>query len=93
MGTLAALTVGASFRILIGGLIPMVIIYDFTNLGGNWALSIFGFITMPLMAIPFILYYYGPALRSRSRFSTMSADESHMVMMMNTKEMHGNMRA
>ena len=86
IGTLGALTAGASGRILIGGLIPMVI-FDFTNLGGDWALSIFGFVTIPLMAIPFILFFFGPALRSRSRFSEMSAEESQMLMLMNNKEM------
>ncbi|KAF2097771.1 MFS general substrate transporter [Rhizodiscina lignyota] len=81
-GTLAALTIGASARILIGGLIPMLIIFDFTNIGGDWALSIFGFITIVLIPIPFILFKFGPGLRARSRFSAKSPAEEQMIMMM-----------
>ena len=60
----------------------MVIIFDFTNLGGAWALSIFGFITIPLSLIPFVLYVFGPRLRARSKFSGMTAAEDHMMMML-----------
>ena len=68
-GTLACLTIMASLRLVLAGLIPMVIIFDVTNLGGDWAFGTFGFITILMLPIPFILFRWGPALRARSRFS------------------------
>lgn len=57
----------------------------FTNLGGNWALSIFGFISIPLLVIPFVLYKWGPTLRARSPYSQSMSIHSHMPV---STEMH-----
>ena len=54
----------------------------FTNLGGNWALSIFGFISIPCIAVPFVLYKWGPALRARSPYTKRMSIHSHMSVMM-----------
>lgn len=37
-----------------------------TNLTGGWAYSVFGFISIPLLAVPFFLFKFGPGLRARS---------------------------
>ncbi|KAM0716252.1 hypothetical protein Q7P37_007697 [Cladosporium fusiforme] len=54
--TLSALTAAASGRILFAGALPLVILQDFAGIGGNWALSIFGFISIVLWAVPFLLF-------------------------------------
>ncbi|KAF9078029.1 major facilitator superfamily domain-containing protein [Rhodocollybia butyracea] len=41
----------------------------FANLSFKWANTLFGCIACVLMPIPFILFFYGPTIRSRSRFS------------------------
>ena len=59
----------------------------FTNLGGNWALSIFGFISIPCIAVPFVLYKWGPALRARSPYTKRTSIHSHMPVMMEMDSM------
>jgi DHA1 family multidrug resistance protein-like MFS transporter len=59
----------------------------FIALGGNWALSIFGFISIPLIAVPFVLYKWGPALRMRSPYSQSSSIHSHMPLPKETERM------
>jgi MFS transporter, DHA1 family, multidrug resistance protein len=94
-GTLACLTIMASGRIVIAGLIAMVIIFDVTNLGGDWAYGTFGFITILMLPIPFILFKWGPALRARSKYSKLSkAEEEAMGMAAQHKvESHEGMQA
>lgn len=58
--------------------ILLTVIVAFTNITGAWALSIFGFISIPLIAIPFVLYKWGPALRARSPYSQSLSIHSHM---------------
>ncbi|KAF2245531.1 MFS general substrate transporter [Trematosphaeria pertusa] len=77
-GTLSALTAAACVRIATAGIIPLVIVQAFMNLGGNWALSIFGFISIPCLAVPFVLYKWGPTLRARSPYSRSLSIHSHM---------------
>ncbi len=47
-------------------------------LTGKWALSIFGFISIPLIAVPFILYKFGPSLRAKSTYTRNPSIHSHM---------------
>ncbi|KAF2690585.1 MFS general substrate transporter [Lentithecium fluviatile CBS 122367] len=77
-GTLSALTAAACTRIAVAGIIPLVIVQAFTNIGGNWTLSIFGFISIPCIAVPFVLYKWGPALRCRSQYSRSLSIHSHV---------------
>lgn len=68
-GTLSALTAAASGRLLFAGALPLVILQFFTAVTPKWALFIFGFISIPIWAIPFVLFRYGPILREKSRYS------------------------
>lgn len=65
--TLSALTVAASGRILFAGALPLVIIQAFTNIGGNWTLSIVGFLSIALWPMPFALFRYGKVWRDNSK--------------------------
>ena len=69
--TLSALTVAASGRILFAGALPLVILQDFTGIGGNWALSLFGFMSIALWPIPFVLFRYGKIWREKSGVARM----------------------
>jgi DHA1 family multidrug resistance protein-like MFS transporter len=65
--TLSALTVAAVGRILLAGALPLVILQDFAGLGGNWALSLFGFVSIALWPVSFVLFRYGKIWRERGR--------------------------
>lgn len=69
-GTLSALTVAAVVRILGAGVLPLVILQDITSsLGGGWGLSIFGFIGIAVIPVPFILFFFGKTWRQKSRYA------------------------
>lgn len=38
-------------------------------MGVGWATSVFGFVTVALLPIPWVLYKYGPTIRKRSAFT------------------------
>lgn len=72
--TLSALTVAACGRIFFAGALPLVIVQAFTNIGGNWTLSIFGFISIALWPVPFVLFRYGKIWREKSKFGSLSQE-------------------
>ena len=47
--------------------------YD--NLGIHWATSLFGFIALALMPVPWILFKWGPQIRAKSHYETMVFDK------------------
>lgn len=57
-------------RNLMGAVFPLFTTKMFQNLGYNWANTIFALIAVVMMPIPFVLYFYGPAIRKRSKFSS-----------------------
>ncbi|KAK5164372.1 uncharacterized protein LTR77_010068 [Saxophila tyrrhenica] len=76
-GTLSALTAAASARLLFAGALPLVILQFFTGVTPKWALFIFGFISIPMWVIPFVLFRYGAILREKSRYSKVSNIMGH----------------
>lgn len=38
-----------------------------TNITGGWAYSVFGFISIPMLAVPFFLFKFGHRLRTKSK--------------------------
>lgn len=78
-GTLSALTAAAVGRVLFAGWMPLVILYFITGVGAKWALFAFGIISIACWAIPILMFFFGPSLRERSRYSRVSATETmHM---------------
>ncbi|KAK5687919.1 hypothetical protein LTR17_026652 [Elasticomyces elasticus] len=71
-GTSTALTSAATGRILFAGFLPKVILYDITALTPRWAFGIFGFISIAMWPIPFLLFRYGATWRANSRYSKLS---------------------
>ncbi|KAL8658573.1 MAG: hypothetical protein Q9226_000907 [Calogaya cf. arnoldii] len=80
-GTLSALTVMATVRILCAAWLPLVIIPMIMGLQGQWAYSVFGFIAAAMMAVPVILFMFGARLRSRSRHAAPAMSGSRNMMM------------
>ncbi|KAL9000209.1 MAG: hypothetical protein Q9169_001111 [Polycauliona sp. 2 TL-2023] len=79
-GTLSALTLMATVRILCAAWLPLVIIQMIMGLQGQWAYSVFGFIAAAMMAVPVVLFMFGARLRSRSRHSgRMTGSGKHMM--------------
>nr|XP_036586832.1 Polyamine transporter 4-like protein 3 [Colletotrichum truncatum]KAF6797389.1 Polyamine transporter 4-like protein 3 [Colletotrichum truncatum] len=44
----------------------------YEKLGVHWAGSVFAFLSLLLLPIPWLLFKFGPALRKRSKFATSS---------------------
>lgn len=59
------------------------------NITGKWALGIFGFISIPCFAVPFVLYKWGPALRARSPYTRNPSIHSHMPIPTEMSRMEG----
>lgn len=74
-GTLSALTAAASGRLLFAAWLPLVILQFFTGVTPKWALFTFGFISIPIWAIPFVLFRFGPILREKSKYSKVPTTE------------------
>ncbi|KAF8074570.1 MFS polyamine transporter [Lyophyllum atratum] len=58
-------------RNLMATAFPLFTDQMFENLGYNWANSLFGFIAVIMIPIPFALFFYGPTIRRHSKFSRM----------------------
>lgn len=51
---------------------PLFTTYMFQNLGLHWGASIPAFLSVACMPFPFIFYRYGPAIRTRCKYSAIS---------------------
>ncbi|EXJ70698.1 uncharacterized protein A1O5_05688 [Cladophialophora psammophila CBS 110553] len=71
-GTLSALTLAASIRLLVAAAIPLAIIQMITALGGDWAYGTFGVISAALYPISLVIFKFGARLRMRSKYSAQS---------------------
>ncbi|KAF7371056.1 Drug transporter [Mycena sanguinolenta] len=56
-------------RNMMATIFPLFTKQMFAALGYNWANMMFALIAAVMVPIPFVLFFYGPAIRSRSRFS------------------------
>ncbi|KAH6603791.1 MFS general substrate transporter [Trichoderma cornu-damae] len=52
------------------GAFPLFAIQMYTNLGIHWASSLLAFIALALIPIPWVLFKFGPTIRSKSKFET-----------------------
>ncbi|KAF8166561.1 MFS polyamine transporter [Mycena galopus ATCC 62051] len=56
-------------RNMMATIFPLFTKQMFAALGYNWANTIFALVATIMVPIPFVLFFYGPAIRSRSTFS------------------------
>ena len=68
-GTLSAITSQAVGRLLGAGFLPFLILQDITNLGPKWGLGVFGFLSLAMWPIPFLLFFFGTEWRAKSKYS------------------------
>ncbi|KAL8709662.1 MAG: hypothetical protein Q9220_005602 [cf. Caloplaca sp. 1 TL-2023] len=92
-GTLSALTLMASTRIVFAAWLPLVIIQMIMGLQGKWAYGTFGFIAAAMVLVPLILFQFGPALRARSRHSAQMMGNGKGVMGHQHDQEMGSMHA
>ncbi|TFY54075.1 hypothetical protein EVJ58_g9074, partial [Rhodofomes roseus] len=65
----SALAGQSLFRNLMGMAFPLFTTQMFAKLTYHWANTLFALIAVLMIPIPYILFYNGPAIRSRGRFS------------------------
>ncbi|KAI5480505.1 MFS polyamine transporter [Pseudohyphozyma bogoriensis] len=66
----SALAAKTFIRSLAGASVPLWIEYLYKGAGNAWAGSVFAFIAVGMMPIPFIFYKYGDKIRARSAMAT-----------------------
>ncbi|KAK8158073.1 MFS multidrug transporter-like protein [Phyllosticta citrichinensis] len=74
-GPLTCASVFAAFgfvRYVLGAAFPLFTIQMYTNLGVDWASSLLAFISLALLPIPWVLFKWGPKIRSMSRHDTIA---------------------
>lgn len=69
----AAVTV---VRSLVGALMPLSGLGLYTRLGLGWGNSLLGFLSLILIPIPLILYFFGETMRRGSQLHTLNQEEN-----------------
>ena len=60
----SAIAAGATFRSIVGGVIPIFAPAVFESIGYGWGVSIFGFLSVAIAPAPILFFYYGERIRS-----------------------------
>ncbi|KAI3317639.1 MFS general substrate transporter [Xylariaceae sp. AK1471] len=66
----SALAANSFLRCTFAAAFPLFGKQLYRGLGYQWASSLLAFITLALMPLPYVFFYYGKRLRQRSRFTT-----------------------
>lgn len=65
----SALTFVALVRYIAAGGMTVVGIPMYDNLGTHWTMTVLGGISALAVPIPYVLYWYGPNIRKRSKWA------------------------
>ncbi|EKM55718.1 uncharacterized protein PHACADRAFT_256541 [Phanerochaete carnosa HHB-10118-sp] len=57
-------------RSVMAAIFPLISPTMYAHLGDQWATSVFAFLSLACMPLPFLFYKYGPLIRSRSKFAS-----------------------
>ncbi|OOF92181.1 hypothetical protein ASPCADRAFT_210589 [Aspergillus carbonarius ITEM 5010] len=68
----SVLAANSVLRSVFGAAFPLFTTYMYNNLGVHWASSIPAFLALACVPFPFLFYKYGPAIRSRCKYSAQS---------------------
>lgn len=73
-----AIAANGCVRYTFGAVFPLFTLPMYQNLGIHWSGSVFAFLSLGLLPIPWLLFKYGPTLRKSSRFAVTAktADDS-----------------
>lgn len=73
MGGASALAANGLLRYTLGCVFPLFTVQMYDKLGIAWATSVFGFISLAMLPIPWVLFKMGKRIRARSGFDTIKA--------------------
>lgn len=65
----SAIAINTFVRSLVAAGFPMFATYMFEGMGVDWAMSLLGFVCVALIPFPLIFWFYGPKIRSWSKFA------------------------
>ncbi|KAJ5378242.1 Major facilitator superfamily domain general substrate transporter [Penicillium cataractarum] len=65
----SALSANTLVHSTVGGAFPLFATYMYDTLGVAWATSLLGFLSVAMIPIPFVFYFYGPRIRALSRYT------------------------
>ncbi|KAJ5894712.1 hypothetical protein N7495_006403 [Penicillium taxi] len=65
----SAIAANTLIRSVLGGAFPLFATQMYENLGVDWASSVLGFITIAMIPIPILFFFYGARIRAMSRFT------------------------
>jgi hypothetical protein len=65
----SALTFVALVRYIAASRMTVVRIPMYENLGTHWTMTVLGCISVLAVPIPYVLYWYGPNIRKRSKWA------------------------
>ena len=69
----SALAANGLMRYTLGAAVPLFTIQMYTKLGIAWATSLFGFLSLVMLPIPWVLFKRGRQIRAKSHFETIKA--------------------
>ncbi|KAK6460107.1 polyamine transport protein [Scheffersomyces coipomensis] len=75
----SAVAVNNLFRYFVAAIFPLFTVQMFTNLQIKWACSLFGFIALGMVSVPFIFERYGAKLRANSKYCGVDKDEQREI--------------
>ncbi|EER42089.1 citrinin biosynthesis transporter CtnC [Histoplasma capsulatum H143] len=64
----SAIAVNTFVRCITAAAFPLFAVHMYEKLGVNWAGSLLGFLSLALVPLPILLYFYGARIRAMSRF-------------------------
>lgn len=64
----SAIAANNLLRYTLASVFPLFTVQCFENLGIGWAGSLFAFIALAMVPVPYVFGYFGPHLRARSKF-------------------------
>ena len=70
----SVLAAAAIFRSVVGAVCPLFTTQMYKSLGIHWATSIPAFMTLACTPFPFVMYYYGAALRMKCKYTLEAAE-------------------
>lgn len=62
-----ALAANGTLRYIFGAVFPLFTTQTYENLGIHWAGSVFAFLSLLLLPIPWLLFRYGDSLRRKGK--------------------------
>ncbi|KAG8630705.1 hypothetical protein KVT40_002324 [Elsinoe batatas] len=66
----SAMAANSLLRYVLGAVFPLFILQMYRALGIEWATSLLGFVSVVLVPVPWVLFYFGSKIRKRSSYDT-----------------------